>query len=206
MHTLVFSLAIGLGGLSAAFSQGIALEDAAVLEKAIERQAVPAEVLADAVRAVQDVGDLTLKGDFEGVVAQLYPRFRQRAAKKLGGNEQMAAQMRKMVNDFAASGLMVTQFQADPAIHGFDIPEFREWLVFVPTTKTVRFVDPRTGLKETKAVTDYQVAIRSKEAGAKWSFLNGSTLKIQELRTFFPSLPADIEEWAVPKKSARNVN
>lgn len=181
------------------------MEDADILEKTIKRQAVPAEILAEAVRAVQAVGDLTLQGDFDGVVQTLYPRFRNRAAKKLGGNDELARQMQRMVNDFAAQGIMVTQFSAEPALHGFDIPEFREWLVFVPTTRTVRFVDPQTGLKQMKEVSDYQVAIRGKAEGSQWSFLNGSTLQIQELRTFFPTLPADIEEWAVPPKKARDV-
>jgi hypothetical protein len=205
MHTFVSSIALGLGGLSFAFGQAPALTDADLLEKVVERQAVPAEVLAGAVTAVQQVGDMTLRGDFQRVVETLYPRFRQRAAKKLGGNERLVAQMQKMVNDFAAQGIMVTKFEAEPALHGFDVPEFREWLVFVPTTKTVRFVDPQTGLKQVKAVSDYQVAIRGKADGSQWSFLNGSTLKIQELRALFPTLPADIEEWAVPRKSARDV-
>lgn len=205
MHTFVSSIALSLGGLSFAFGQAPALTDADLLEKVVERQAVPAEVLAGAVTAVQQVGDMTLRGDFQRVVETLYPRFRQRAAKKLGGNERLVAQMQKMVNDFAAQGIMVTKFEAEPALHGFDVPEFREWLVFVPTTKTVRFVDPQTGLKQVKAVSDYQVAIRGKADGSQWSFLNGSTLKIQELRALFPTLPADIEEWAVPRKSARDV-
>lgn len=181
------------------FSQRADMENADVLEKVIERQAVPAAVLADAVKATQEVGDQTLKGDFEGVVTQLYPRYRKRAAKRLGSNEALAEQMRKLVSDFMAGGMTVTKFVAEPAIHGFDIPEFREWLVFVPCTRTVRRIDPDTGLVQWAEIKDYQVAIRKKGEGEHWSFINGSRLKIQELRSFFPSLPNDIEEFAVPE-------
>ena len=107
--------------------------------------------------------------------------------------------MRKLVNEFAASGMTVTKFEAEPAIHGFDIPEFREWLVFVPCTRTVRRIDPATGKTQWAEIKDYQVAIRKKESGATWSFINGSRLKMQELRSFFPSLPSDLEDYAVPK-------
>lgn len=191
--------------MTAVFGQAAAVEDADVLERAIERQAVPADVLAEAVKEVQLVGDQTLKGDFMGVVSKLYPRFRHRSAKKLGGNEEMAATMEKMINELAASGITITKFVAEPAIHGFDIPEFREWLVFVPTTRLVRRIDPETGLVERMEIKDYQVAIRKKDEGSTWSFLNGSTLEVQELRALFPTLPADIEEYAVPKKGAHRL-
>lgn len=183
------------------FSQQEPLAGVNELERLIERKAVPAEVLAAAVAAVQKVGDQTLRGDFEGVVEQTYGRFQKRAAKKLGSNEELAAKMRKLVDDYAASGIAITGFVAEPAMHGFDIPEFNEWLVFVPTTRTVRFIDPQTGLKQVKQVPNYQVAICSQKEGSSWSFLNGSTLKVQELRALFPSLPAGIEEWAMKKKT-----
>lgn len=205
MHTrlaiILFCPILGSGGLA----QEAAVAEAEVLERRIEREAVPAEVLAAAVDAVQEVGDQTLRGEYEAVVEKMYPRFRKRAAKKLGGNDQLVTQMRKLVNEYAASGIAITKFQAEPAIHGFDIPEFKEWLVFVPTTRTVRFIDPQTGLKEVKEVSDYQVAVRSKVEGETWSFLNGSTMQIPELLALFPSLPRDIKEWAVPLKKARDV-
>ena len=180
------------------FAQEGGMENVDVLEKTIEREAVPAEVLADAVKATQEVGDQTLRGDFDGVVQKLYPRYRKRSAKRLGSTEALTLHMQKLVNEFAASGMTVTKFEAEPAIHGFDIPEFREWLVFVPCKRKIRRIDPATGLTQWAEIRDYQVAIRKKEVGAPWSFINGSRLKISELRTFFPSLPNDIEEYAVP--------
>ncbi|GHC48036.1 hypothetical protein GCM10007100_12330 [Roseibacillus persicicus] len=205
VRTFFLSLTISFAVANSGLGQAGVVEDAEVLERAIVRQAVPADVLADAVKEVQQVGDLTLKGDFMGVVDKLYPRYRHRAAKKLGGNEEMAATMKKMVDDLAASGITITKFVAEPALHGFDIPEFREWLVFVPTTRLVRRIDPATGLVERMEIKDYQVAIRKKTEGSSWSFLNGSTLNMQELRALFPTLPADIEEFAVPEKGARRV-
>ncbi len=203
---LILGIVFGnLFSLSNSYSQEGTLKGADILERAIQREAVPAAVLADAVNAVQQVGEQTLKGQFEAVIAQLYPRYRQRAAKKLGGSDQLAVKMEQMVDEFAAGGLTVTQFVAEPALHGFDIPEFGEWLVFVPTTRTVRFIDPNTGQRRQGEIGDYQIAVRSKKEGSSWTFINGSLLKIQELRSFFPSLPVDIQEYAVPKKSFREL-
>ena len=199
MHAKIFFIAVTLWTHSVCVAQEGGIENVDVLEKTIEREAVPAEVLADAVKATQEVGDQTLKGDFDGVVKKLYPRYRHRAAKRLGSNEALTAHMRNLVDEFAASGMTVTKFEAEPAIHGFDIPEFKEWLVFVPCKRTIRRIDPATGLTQWAEIRDYQVAIRKKELGSSWSFINGSRLKISELRTFFPSLPNDIEEYAVPQ-------
>ncbi len=198
---LIFNLALGWP----LFSQQAEVEGADVLERVIERKVVPATVLADAVTAVQEVGNQTLRGEFEAVVKKMYPRFRKRSAKKLGSNEEMVAQMRKVVNDFTISGITIMAFEAEPAFHGFDVPEFNEWLVLVPTVRTIRFIHPETGVRKVREVFDYQVAIRSKEEGASWSFLNGRTLKMQELRSLFPSLPADIGEWAIPPIGGRKV-
>ena len=194
-----FLIVVTFLGHSMCFAQEEGLDSADILDNTFERAAVPAEILADAVKATQAVGDETLKGDFDGVVKKLYPRYRKRAAKRLGSNEALTEQMRKLVNEFAASGMTVTKFEAEPAIHGFDIPEFSEWLVFVPTKRTVRRIDPTTGLTQWAEIKDYQVAIRKKEVGASWSFINGSRLKMTELRSFFPSLPNDLEEYAVPE-------
>ncbi|MBK1834224.1 hypothetical protein [Roseibacillus ishigakijimensis] len=201
-----FILAFSLLGICPAFSQEGRLEDADILEKRIERQPVPADILAAAVQAVQELGDLTLRGEYAEVVNKTYPRYLKRAAKKAGGNDRIAAEMERAVDEFAASGLTITKFTAEPAVSGFDIPEFNEWLVFVPTKRQVRRIDPATGVKEFIELTDYQVAIRGKEEGASWGFINGSTLEVQELRGFFPSLPSDIADFAIPEKGFRRVN
>ena len=202
MNRKLVALVVTFSGVSMAFSQEAAVAEVQGLKKDFKRQPVPAEVLADAVRATQAVGDQTLKGEFDAVVAKLYPRSRKRAAKRLGGNQAVADKMRERVNEFAAGGMVITKFVAEPALHGFDIPEFSEWLVFVPTTRTVRRTDPETGLAQFLEFTDYQVAIRKKEAGSEWSFINGSTLKMSELRSFFPTLPLEID-YAVPKIGGR---
>lgn len=169
----------------------------------IERQPVPATVLADAVKAVQEVGEATLKGKFEEVIAKIYPRFLHRSAKKMGSEAALTAQLEKSLREFERSGMTITSFVADPAMHAFDIPEFNEWLVFVPTTRIVRAIDPNTGKAVRMEIKDYQIAILDKEPGSEWSFLNGSTLEVRELRALFPSLPATPDELGLPSKEGK---
>lgn len=169
----------------------------------IERQPVPASVLAEAVKAVQAVGDATLKGKYEEVINKLYPRFRHRSAKKLGSEAALVAQLEKSLREFERSGMSILSFVAEPAMHAFDIPEFGEWLVFVPTTRIVRAIDPNTGKAVRMEIKDYQIAILDKSPGEEWSFLNGSTLEVRELRALFPSLPATPDELGLPSKEGK---
>ncbi len=205
MHTkLLVVLAVLITGTVSHAQSGSVL-GARELEREIKREPVPASILADAVNAVQKLGDDTLRGKFAEVVDQLYPRYQKRAAKKLGGHLELEKQLRQAVADLAAGGITITGFSAEPALYGFDIPEFSEWLVFVPTTRIIRRIDTATGLVERGEIKDYQIAVRKKAEGSDWSFINGSTMSSREIRSLFNSLPADIENFAIPAKSYRKL-
>jgi hypothetical protein len=188
----IFIFMLGTGGLSA--------QQAGVTDDIVVRQPVPAPVIANAVKAVQAVGDQALRGEFKEVIGKLYPRFRKRAVKRVGGEAALTETFRKMMEDLAKTGITVTKFEAEPALHAFDIPGFNEWLVFVPTKRTIRFIDPETKKVQRGVLKDYQIAIRKKTEDASWTFLNGSTLEIRELRALFPSLPSTPDELGLPSK------
>lgn len=193
--------------LAAAFStvHSACAQDGAVTDDVVVRETVPAKLVAEAVVAVQAVGDDALKGEFDEVVAKLYPRFRKRAVKQAGGEAALIATFGKMMSDLSATGITIIKFEAEPALHAFDIPEFNEWLVFVPTARTIRYIDPATKKVQRAVLRDYQIAIRKKEGDPTWTFLNGSTMEISELRTLFPSLPATPSELGLPSKEFKKL-
>jgi hypothetical protein len=73
--------------------------------------------------------------------------------------------------------------------------QYLEWLVFVPTRKVYRVIDPATNQPMKLELLGYQVAIMEKPTEEKrnnhWTFIDGSSLTIPELRSFFPGLPED---------------
>ncbi|MEM9081080.1 MAG: hypothetical protein AAGC74_10355 [Verrucomicrobiota bacterium] len=182
------------------FSQ-VEIEDGHMVVK----RPVPQAVVSEAVSAVQTLGNETLKGNVGFVFERMYPRLRKREAKRMGGEELLKAKIESVPDEMARLGVQLLGFQAEPAFHGFEIPEFDEWLVFVPTSRRIRGVDSKTGRPMEYEVSDYQVAIRKKAAGAEWTFINGSTLKVQDLRSLFPSLPADEEDLGLPELSSRKL-
>lgn len=169
----------------------------------IERKPVPQEVFDEASQAVRSLGQETLKGNADYLFERIYGRMRKRAAKQLGSEEALRAKMAGIFDEMDRMGLQLISFQAEQALSGFEIPEYREWLVFVPTVRTIRGIDS-TGRVVVQEVRDFQVAIRPQDKG-EWSFINGSKLKVQELRRLFPSLPSDKEALGWPELSARRV-
>ena len=59
MRLKIVLVVVTFCGHAVGFAQEGGVENVDILEKAIEREAVPAEVLADAVKATQEVGDQT---------------------------------------------------------------------------------------------------------------------------------------------------
>lgn len=194
-----------IGALWMCLIPTVAAQSGAVTGDIVLKEAVPGSVIAEAVAAVQQVGNEALQENYEEVIAKIYPRYRKRAVKQLGGEAALVAQMRKMISDLKQGGITILSFKAEPAIQGFEIPEFGQWLVFVPTTRVIRRIDTQTGQVKKGELTDYQVALRDKAEGSEWSFINGSTLKVSELRALFPSLPRDEDELALPPTGFRDL-
>lgn len=169
-------------------AQGVAL---------IERKPVPLEIFNEATEAVRNLGAETMKGNGDYIYETMYPRMRKRATKQLGSEKALREKLNQIPEQMDRMGLQLTAFRAEPALSGFEIPEFREWLIFVPTVRTIRAIDSN-GNVLLKKIRDFQVAVRPQDK-AEWSFINGSKLKVRELRRLFPSLPANKDDLGWPE-------
>jgi hypothetical protein len=165
---------------------------------------VPAEVLRGAEAATKILGAQVLKGNLSYSIQRMYPRWRKRAAVREGGD---AALEKKLMDVFAQArkqGTDLLAFEVGEAVSGHevhlgrgtdektgkDVERYLEWLVFVPTRKIYRVIDPATGEAKKLEMKGYQVAIVKKRT-SDWYFIDGSSLTIPELRSFFPGLPED---------------
>ena len=173
------------------------------LEQNLVREPVPAGVLAAAVPAVQELGNLFLQKKYQEVVDKTYPRMLKKMAKREpGGEAAVMARLQKRIAEVDNLGVTLLSFEALPAINGLDIPENKEWLVVVPIRQVMSGVDPETGKIVKVEIRSFQLAICTKD-GAEWSFLTGSNTEVSELRTYFSSMPRDFGDWALPKVTER---
>ncbi len=195
--------------------------------RADAQRAVVDPAIADQARsAVQKLGVELMKGNFKYSQERMYPRWKRRLALRVGGMDRLEAQLRSGDQQRVRMGIMVTDYRAGEPSSFFDVwraskihpgtgkavldAEGREiivshWLAVVPTWTQVKVPDPQQGGKvRTLEEKSYTVAISEKGSG-EWYFLTGMNPTIQDLRSLFPSLPADENELGLPESSAREI-
>ncbi|MGB1937592.1 MAG: hypothetical protein ACPHVK_08880 [Akkermansiaceae bacterium] len=191
-----------------------------------QRVVVDPTIADEARSAVQKLGLELMKGNFKYGQERMYPRWKRRLALRVGGMDRLEAQLRSGDQQRVSMGIMVTDYRAARPSAFFDVwrarkvhPETGEpvtdaegreiivshWLTVVPTWTQVRVPDPQQGGKiRTLEEKSYTVAVSEKGSG-EWYFLTGMKPTVQDLRSLFPSLPADEEELGLPESSAREI-
>jgi len=189
---------------------------AAQVVKIPPRGIVPPEVLRSAMEATQVLCDQTVKGDMTIAVKKMYPKWKKKEARKVGGAAKLEALLLGKLKEAKAHGVNITLMKARQPISAFEVNfgleeqvvngqrvkkgVYREWLVFVPV---VQFVTAENRATNPPEIVDmrmegYQVAI-CKKGTNDWTFIDGSTMKAFQLRQLFPYLPAKDEDLGLPK-------
>lgn len=176
-------------------------------QDAIVEAATP-EVVASAVKAVGDLGKEVVMGRYQVAVDRMYPQWKERTARRMGGMEKLQQQLDGVAAQMLQQGISITDFtpQGQPrafevhpgkkveVIDGQQIERLRytKWMVLVPTVTKFRALikgDPVAVIIES---TGFQVAISDKDKD-DWTFIDGSAVSVNDLRSIFGNLPQDLE-------------
>lgn len=166
-------------------------------------------------QSVQKLGNEVLKSNFSYAVTKMYPRWKNRQAKRLGSEKKLLESFHNAGDQLQEAGITVDTFKAEAPtvfyrVHPILKDELRkkgqlqahktsdvEWetLALVPTKLKMSFMlegQPKVSyLRES-----FQVAI-CKEGTNEWSFIDGATLRVSDLRSMFPLLPRTLK---LPRK------
>ena len=109
-------------------------------------QVVPQAVLDGAEAATRILSGEVMKGNFGYSMEKMYPRWKKRAAKRLGGEDKLAQRLLELPQQMRKNGITMLKFEVlkPKAGHevvlrrgedgaGKPIHVYLEWLVFVPT-------------------------------------------------------------------------
>jgi hypothetical protein len=175
------------------------------------------DVVNRAITAVNDLGKQVVMGNHAAAYEQMYPQWKERVLSSLGSEEKLKEQIQKTTDQMREQGISMISFKTYgfPKVHevypgkkietknGNQVESLisTKWLILIPTETRYRIQAKADSIiMETKG---FQIAIADKKT-LDWKFIDGSGVKIQDLRSLFISLPADLElpeikQRAIPK-------
>jgi hypothetical protein len=170
----------------------------------------PAAVKRSAIAAVEDLGDKVVKGRHRVAIDRMFPKWKERMAKRKGGLEKLEQELEGIGAMMARNGVSLISFEAvgEPSVYEVD-PRggdggvvFEKWLVLIPTVTTFRIMDPDSPKLHEIESHGFQVAIAGKEK-LDWTFINGSDVTVADLRSMFVTLPVNMELPKVKRVTAK---
>jgi len=170
----------------------------------------PAEVKKSAIAAVEDLGDKVVKGQHRVAIDRMFPKWKERMAKRKGGLKKLEQELEGIGAMMARNGVSLIGFKCvgEPDVYevdpkgGDDGVKFEKWMVLIPTVTTFRIMDPdKPKLHEIES-HGFQVAIAEKST-LDWTFINGSDVTVADLRSMFVTLPVNLKLPEVKRVSAK---
>jgi hypothetical protein len=186
---------------------------------AVTSAVAPADVVAAAVGAVGALGDEVVLGRYQVALERMNPQWKERAANRLpGGKEELDRQLAGVAKQMLQQGISMISFkpQGQPwsfevgpgkkveKINGEDVETlvFGKWLVMVPTVTKFRIIRQGESRPIVIESVGFQVAISDKGKN-NWTFIDGSGLSLNDLRSLYVNLPQDLKFPTLEKHEAR---
>lgn len=165
----------------------------------------PIEVVNSAIAAVNDLGKQVVLGKMKTSMERMYPQWRQRLSERAGGDAALQKTFDEMMAEMMKQGTTMISFKTFGFPTVYDVYPGKKveiidgksvetlintkWMLLIPTEIRYRVMNGATPLIiESKG---YQIAISDKDK-VNWTFIDGSGLKVQDLRSMFISLPKDM--------------
>lgn len=179
----------------------------------------PADVVSSAVAAVASLGDEVVLGRYQVALERMNPEWKKRTAMRMqGGEEELEKQLAGVAKLMVQQGISMLSFKPQGQPQSFEVGPgrkvekvngqeveslvFSKWLVIIPTNTKFRIIRPG----ETKPIViesiGFQVAISEKGKNA-WTFIDGAGLSVNDLRSLFATLPADLKFPPLEKHESR---
>jgi len=180
-------------------------------------QEAPADVVASAVNAVEELGKEVVMGRFHVAVEKMYPSWKERTAKRVGGMAELEKQLEGVTRQMIQQGISMISFRPQGLPRSYEVLPgvkteivagqevesmiYTKWMVLVPTLTKFRIL--REGEPKPLVVESigYQVAVSDKDK-IDWTFIDGAGLTVNDLRSLFISPPLNLELPPVEKRES----
>lgn len=176
---------------------------------------VPQSVVDSAVKAVESLGNDVVAGKFETAITRMNPQWKDRMAKRFGGEAAIDQKARDMMAEMQRQGIRMLSFkplgrpQAYEVWPGKQVSTvngqkletlvYTKWMVLIPTVTQLQVTPPGQTKPMVIESTSFQIAVSDKTK-EDWTFIDGASATVAELRSLFITLPEDI---VLPKVGRR---
>ena len=215
----VFVIILATGGMLAQeTAPPLAPLPKVVYEEELPVATAPAHVISSAIAAVAELGGAVVLGHYKVAVERMNPLWKERTAKRMGGMVELERQLDGVAQQMVQQGINIISFKPQglprsfevgpgkkvEKINGQDVENliFNKWLILIPTVTQFRIIRPGQTKPTVIDSTGFQVAISDKSK-SNWTFIDGSGLTVNELRSIFVTLPRDLEFPPLEKRESR---
>lgn len=171
---------------------------------------VPLGVPTAAVAAVSKLGEQVVLGNHRYAIERMFPRWKERMAKRLGGMDKLEQQLEGVAEQMRLQGIHFMAFKPQGAPRVYEVWPGKKtevvdgqqvevmvktkWMVLIPTVTKFRIMLRVDGVDKFRFIesTGFQVAIADKGSD-DWYFMDGASLTVADLRSLFPDVPQNIE-------------
>lgn len=179
----------------------------------------PADVVASAVAAVGSLGDEVVLGRYQVAVERMNPQWKKRTADRMGGMEKLEQQLDGVAKQMVQQGISMISFKPQGQPRSYEVGPgkkvetvdgaqvetlvFSKWLVMIPTVTKFRIIRPGESKPLVIESIGFQVAVSDKGKN-DWTFIDGSGLTVNDLRSLYVNLPQDLQFPPLEKREAKN--
>lgn len=180
--------------------------------------AAPSDVVASAVAAVGRLGDEVVLGRYQVAVERMNPLWKERTARRMGGMEKLEGQLAGVAKQMVQQGISMISFKPQGQPRSFEVGPgklvetvgdaqvenlvFNKWLVLIPTVTQFRIIHAGAAKPVVIESVGFQVAISDKKT-LDWTFIDGSGITVNDLRSMFGTLPRDLQLPPLEKREVR---
>lgn len=176
--------------------------------------AAPPGVVGSAIKAVEALGKKVVMGDHKAAVDLMYPQWKERMAKREGGQAKLEAKLASIGPMMARNGVQILSFKTlgQPSVYevvpegisddGVEKTGFRKWLLLIPTVTQFGIMDAESAKRHVINSHGFQVAIADKGQD-NWTFINGSDVTSADLRRMFVTLPVNMDLPPIKREEAK---
>lgn len=177
------------------------------------------DVTTSAIAAVKTLGEQVVLGKHQVAIERMYPEWKERAAKRAGGMNKLEEQLAGVATMMAQQGVQLISFKPQGAPTSYEVLPGKEvveedgkkveklihkkWLVLIPTVTEYRIARPAEKGGAPKFVviqsTGFQAAVSDKDKN-DWTFIDGASLTVADLRRLFITLPENMELPPIARK------